>query len=531
VLCSGSLWRGPLNVDEEVTITVSTRSIGSIWHIVARERGGGPLHFLLEHVTLQWPGGLLALRGPSTVFLVLALPAVALSARRLVGDVAAAATTLLVATAPLVISYGTFGRPHMLLFAWLMWGTVLALWAADDHRPWPWALAGLELGASVFVHPTAPVYACTVFAAALVVSESPPRRLVREAWPGVAAFALAAVPYYAIALHALGERYGIGAGGRGRTFSGNPVWEDAIHFLAPAKHAVNYFTVLALGGLVVLAWRRPRSAIFCALTIAAPILFFTVVPTSGRSAIFFDRYMIPTLPAFFMLVSTACLEVARPGRVRWVVAGILVAGLLVIDLRVVRDRRHQLADFGLGRVAAAVADRSDGAILFGTTGSTSNAATVGAFTFGRPANLFERYVSLRHPSVTVVDDDNCVPILAFLRGPAQPRRGLWVFYAARPGEERAAARALPRVPGVTVARPHAHFFVVESEAPLAPRALVRRGIAVRRAWQQAVPRNPRVAEQLIAARVALDRPETCRARGEFGDPDITPVWPLPADVP
>jgi hypothetical protein len=56
-------------------------------------------------------------------------------------------------------------------------------------------------------------------------------------------------------------------------------------------------------------------------------------------------------------------------------------------------------------------------------------------------------------------------------------------------------------------------------------------MAVRRAWHQAVPRNPRVAEQLIAARVALDRPETCRARGEFGDPDITPVWPLPADVP
>jgi hypothetical protein len=171
-----------------------------------------------------------------------------------------------------------------------------------------------------------------------------------------------------------------------------------------------------------------------------------------------------------------------------------------------------------------------GAVLFGTTGSTSTAQTVGAFTFGRPANLFERYVSLRHSEVRVVDDDSCVPLVDFVRGSNRPRRGLWVFYAARREEAVAAAQAFSSTGGVEVARPAPHFFVVESKASLPPRRLVRLGLVLRRAWHQAVPRNPRVAEQIGAARTALDDPANCRPSGEFGDPDITPVWPLPPDV-
>jgi hypothetical protein len=303
-----------------------------------------------------------------------------------------------------------------------------------------------------------------------------------------------------------------------------------LHFLTPEPHAVNFFTVLAAGGFVAMAWRRPRSAIFCALSIAAPVVFFTLVPTSGRSAIFFDRYMIPTLPAFSMLVSTACLAVARPGRVRVVVAAVLVAGLLAIDLRAIDERHDQLADFRLGRVASAVDARRNGSVLFGTTGSTSTEDTVGAFTFGRPANLFERYVSLRHDGVRVVDDDSCVPIVSFLRGSSRARRGLWVFYPARPEEAAAAAEAFRAIGGVQVARPTPSFFVIQSDAPRAPRRLVGLGLVLRRAWHEAVPRNPRVAEQIGAARTALSHPANCHPSGEFGDPDITPVWPLPPDV-
>ena len=111
-LASRAVWWAPLNVDEELTRRVATEPFGSIFHIVSSERGGGPLHFWIEHFTLQWPGGLVGLRGPSTLFFLLTLPAVALIARELAGSFAAVAAVLLTATAPLAISYSTFGRPH-----------------------------------------------------------------------------------------------------------------------------------------------------------------------------------------------------------------------------------------------------------------------------------------------------------------------------------------------------------------------------------------------------------------------------------
>src|SRR4051794_36644882 len=80
-----ALWWAPLNVDEELTRRVSTESFGSIFHIVSSRRGGGPVHFWLEHLTLQWPGGLPGLRGPSMLFFALTLPAIALIALELAG--------------------------------------------------------------------------------------------------------------------------------------------------------------------------------------------------------------------------------------------------------------------------------------------------------------------------------------------------------------------------------------------------------------------------------------------------------------
>src|SRR5581483_11849817 len=112
LLAVRAIWWAPLNVDEELTRRVGTEPFGAIFHIVSSERGGGPLHFWLEHFALQWPGGLVGLRGPSLIFFLAALPAVALVARELGGEGAAAVAVLLTAAAPLAISTATFGRPH-----------------------------------------------------------------------------------------------------------------------------------------------------------------------------------------------------------------------------------------------------------------------------------------------------------------------------------------------------------------------------------------------------------------------------------
>src|SRR5436190_1468865 len=159
--------RSPLNVDEELTLRIARGAFGSIFGIV-RGRGGGPLHFWLEHLTTAWPGGLAGLRVPSIVFMLVALPAVALIAEELAGRAEAAAAVLLLASAPLAISYSSFGRPHTMLLAWIEWGTLFSLRAArrDDARLW--LVGGGVLGSSVFVHPTAPLYAVTAFGTALL---------------------------------------------------------------------------------------------------------------------------------------------------------------------------------------------------------------------------------------------------------------------------------------------------------------------------------------------------------------------------
>jgi hypothetical protein len=373
------------------------------------------------------------------------------------------------------------------------------------------------------VHPTAPLYAGTALVAALLYAPWRPRAVLRQAWPGLVAFAVTFAPYYLRTLHVLGDRYGVSSGSaRGRTFSGQPVWEDARHFIAPGAHNVNYFTVLAVAGIVALVIeRRYRVIAFCVLTVAAPIVFFSVVPASGDSALFFDRYMIPAIPAFIVLVMAGIVALARfAGPLRLVVIAVAVGWLLVVELHYdLRHRDHTRA-IGVEAVADAAARQPAGSVLFGSTGTSG--ALFSSFDYGHPANLLDRYVALSDRSLQLVDDDSCERALPFVRGPQAPRYGIWLFYAASPDEERAAAAALPRT-GAVVVRDGNGTFLLRSPKRLAPAALIRLGRSYRLAWRAAVPSNRRVNELLIADRQLLRG--ACIPYGDLGDPDISPHWP------
>lgn len=518
-----TVWWTPLNVDEELTIRVSDFSFANVFDIVSTKRGGGPLHFWLEHVLLGWWPSLGALRIPSLVFICLALPAVALIARRLLGDEVSAGVVVLTAASPIPVLYATFGRPHTLLFAWLMWSTVLALEAAERGDRRLWAGAGVVLGLAVFVHPTAPLYAGTALVAALLSAPWPPRAVLRQAWPGPLAFTLTFGPYYLRTMHVLGDRYGVSSNSaRGRTFSGQPVWEDARNFIAPGVHDINYFTVLAAIGIVaLLVQRKPRVVVFCLLTVVTPIVFFSVVPASGDSALFFDRYMIPVIPAFLVLVLAGIVTLARfAGPLRLLVIVVAVGGLLIHELRYdLRHRDHTRA-IGVEAIADAVARQPAGSVLFGSTGTTG--ANFSSFDYGHPANLIDRYVALSVDSVQLVDDDSCERALPFVRGASSPRYGVWLFYAASPEEERAAEAAFAQSRAVVV-RPGNDSFLLRSPKPLPPEGLIGLGRSYRLAWRKAVPSNRRVNELLIADRQLLKG--RCIPYGDLGDPDISPHWP------
>jgi len=517
------VWWTPLNVDEELTIRVSDFSFANVFDIVSTKRGGGPLHFWLEHYLLGWWPSVGSLRIPSLVFICLALPAVALIARRLAGDEASAGVVLLTAASPIPVLYATFGRPHTLLFAWMMWSTVLALKAAEEGDRRLWAATGAALGLSVFVHPTAPLYAGTALIAALLYAPRHPRAVLRQAWPGLLTFGLTFVPYYVRTLHVLGDRYGISSGAtRGRTFSGQPVWEDARHFVAPSPHNVNAFTVLAaVGILALLVERRWRVVALCIVTVAAPIVFFSVVPASGDSALFFDRYMIPAIPAFLVLVLAGIVALARfAGPARLLLVAVAVGWLLAHELHYTLRHRNRTEAIAIESIARAAARQPAGSVLFGSTGTSG--AIFSSFDYGHPANLLDRYVSLRDGSLLSVDDDSCERAQPFLRGDRRPRYGVWLFYAAFPDEERAAARGFGRTRAVVV-RPAPGYFLLRSPRKLPPAGLIRLGQAYRLAWRLAVPSNRRVNELLIADRQLLRG--RCVPYGDLDDPAISPHWP------
>ncbi len=384
------------------------------------------------------------------------------------------------------------------------------------------------LGSSVFVHPTAPVYSLTAFAAVLVVVPKRPRSVVREAWPGAVALLVTFVPYYASTLGVLGDRYALGSGGQsGRTFTGNPVWVDAVHAVAPMHHDLNWLSAPALAGLVVLAvTSRWRAAVALGLIVLTPIVFFSEVPANGLSAIFFDRYMLPALPAFMLLVAVCLDAIARwAGGARLLVLALLVAGLITIDVRIVLARQHQLGQLELGTITSVVRGESRNAVLFSTVGTQDPAGYLGAFNFGRPPSVFDRYLGLRIPSLPEVDDDTCVPVVAFLAGPATPRVGLWVFYYARDDEGAPGRRALSGVPGTVLAEPLPHYLVVRTTGARSPRALVTTSLALRRRWHAAIPGNPRSIDNVNADSQALRAPAACRGHGFLDDPDISPNWP------
>lgn len=517
--------RAPLNVDEELTLRIAHEAFGSIFGTV-RGRGGGPFHFWLEHLTSDWPGGLTGLRVPSIVFALAALPALALIAEELAGRAEAAVAVLLFASAPLAISYSSFGRPHTMLLAWILWGTLLSLYAARRDEARLWLAGGALLGSSVFVHPTAPLYALTGFGTGLIYARRPLR-----AWPGAVALGTTLIPYYLATAHTLSSRYGVGSGGSvsGRTFSGNPVWKDAVFFVAPGGGVVNRYTIAAaLGVLVLLGHRRVRAAAVLALTVAAPVVFFSVVPTNGLSALFFDRYMLPALPSFLILVAIGCAAVSRLAwRAEPVVLVVVAGAFMWVGLHIVLARQTQLARLGLGELTSAVRAQSTDAVLFGSTGFTVPGGYLGNFTFGRPPNLADRYLSLRLPALPFVNDDACAAVADFLADETRPRHGLWVFWAVRPEDHDMAVPAFRRVTGVQVSEPYRHFIVLRSTRALAPRRLVELGLELRRAWFRAVPFNRRVNLLITADRNALRGAAACKPVGVLGDPDIVPNYPLP----
>lgn len=501
-----SVWWEPLHFDEAVTLEFSTRSVPAVLEDIFVERGGSPLFFLVEHATLQWPGGIEGLRLPSVISFLLALAAAAAAAGELCGRRAAWLLPPLLALAPLAVGLASFARMYALFLALLLAAVWLLLRAARTGERGRWIIAGACSGLLVYVHPTAPLYIVLAVATAFLCGSRPFRRALGEAWAGLAALALVVLPYgYALAV--LTQRYEVtsstssrleGAGGR-------PVLVESVLALTPGGWAgAALFGGLALaGGASILRHDRAKG-IALAAWLAVPVAFFSLVPADTR---FFPRYVLPVLPFFLLLVVAGCLLLGRLVRKPSLVASLLVVGLTAWQAVEVIDRLRGLRELRLDSVVVAV-ERLENAVVFSSTGSTPE---------GRPAELVDQYVVLELPGVGYVEELPAVDpryepdlvelgtekVRAFLSADGPRGQGAWIF-ADKPRRVLLGERRLREQTGIVVVRLSPGLLLVHSAAPEDRARLVDQAIAVREAWLGPGGRERWVRTILAVDRMAMD---------------------------
>jgi hypothetical protein len=330
------------------------------------------------------------------------------------------------------------------------------------------------------VHPIAPLYAVSAFAAGVAEHDEPLREVVRRARPGIVAGILVALPY-AYALAVLRSRYGVGESGPLATTAGRSVPEEALHALTPAgTGGLIVMCGLAAAGAVGLVRARRRIAILLLAWIAIPVVFFTVVPAHTR---FFDRYVLSALPAFLMLTACGCIIVARG---RLVVAAAVVTVLVGLSVADDWSRLRSLYELDVRALPRPVA----GEVLLSSTGLPRS---------DRPPELLDDFVQLRAPSAERLEElpaidprfdaavvrSGVVNVRAFLDGTGR-RRGFWVFRGSE-RRVRAAARRLEEDPALSTRVIGRELLVVRTRTPLERAELIELAVRVRDRWGTRAP--------------------------------------------
>ncbi|MFB7669066.1 glycosyltransferase family 39 protein [Kitasatospora sp. NPDC056138] len=144
----GSIWR-----DEAVSYQVAHRSLPEIWRMLHGIDAVHGLHYLLLHTVFRfWDGGLLALRLPSVLAMVLAAAALAEIGRRLAGPRAGLLAGLVFALVPAVQQYAQEGRSYASVCAAVVVGSLLLVRAWQRPGASAWAAYGAVMLLGTLLH-------------------------------------------------------------------------------------------------------------------------------------------------------------------------------------------------------------------------------------------------------------------------------------------------------------------------------------------------------------------------------------------
>lgn len=320
-----SLW-----FDEADIVVRAQRSWSEILSTFTIQGENGPLYNVMLAVWIRVAGiSETAVRFPSAVAGVLALPAIYLLARRLAGPQVGLISAGLLAISPYHIWYSQEAKMYSIITLLAIVSTLLLIeaLASGDRRLW---IAYVAVTTIMFYTHVASVL---IFGAHVVFVLGTYRRWKWQTRTLIIAGAALTLPYLPIALWAARV-----VGGDVPTWHGDISLIDAMKSIAVRFTTFRsdaeiefravwlYFLTAAGAALWLVATRRRR-------VVGSLLVSLAVVPVVGlwfislRNSVFSDRYIIGALPAYLILVAIGLAYLAR-SRAGVAPAVLLATGLL-----------------------------------------------------------------------------------------------------------------------------------------------------------------------------------------------------------
>jgi mannosyltransferase len=330
----------PLFEDEAVAGLVAARPLPELLETVMWERGGGPFHFVLSHLTLGLDPSPFALRWLSLVFALATVPLCYDLGRRLAGPLAGGTAAVVAATSSLLLVYGSFARMYTLYAfasALALDLFVRAVAQRTGRAAFAAALAAWLLPA---IHPYGAILVAAEAAVALALWRGKPLR------PGlpVAAVGLAMLPFAWADLR-LAERFAVGVDGEEQLASPGDAWSQLARALGASVGGHGWTAALALvlmgAGVLALLRRRPAFVAVALLSLLLPPLLLIAVRSESEPGLS-PRPLIYALPLAAALTGAAVARALRDRgtAVRAAVLALLTALVLIAPLGGIRDPRE-----------------------------------------------------------------------------------------------------------------------------------------------------------------------------------------------
>jgi 4-amino-4-deoxy-L-arabinose transferase-like glycosyltransferase len=352
-----SLWR-----DEVDAVIFATRSLPDVMAMFTRVGDNGPLYFLGLHGWIGLVGqSEFAIRFPSACCGVLAVLATYRLGKDVAGDAVGMIGALLLTVSPYHIWYGQEAKMYSAVSLLAPLSLIILLRALRGERRWLWPAWAIVMAAFLYVHLFALMMALVAAAwTALLLQRRPRPTPVLLAALAIALLAALPVARWLIpaALTPVETgyyRYGLGemAAILLNNFSmglrpAGGVWPLALYVALLALGCVPLFRYPSEGSATFGRVSGARGTLLLLTYLVVPLLAIWLV--SLRRPTFTDRYLIITLPAFFLLLAQGCVIAGRLAET-WALR-MSAPGRSAPSPSSMRQRRLAAARVGLQRQAA-----------------------------------------------------------------------------------------------------------------------------------------------------------------------------------